>query len=91
MLFWEHEGNAAVREGKWKLVKNFTAASSATPGFDPPGKRGAWELYDLDVDRTELNDLAGKFPERVAAMAAAYEAWAKRCGVIDREVILGTA
>jgi arylsulfatase len=40
------------------------------------------------ADRTELNDLAAKHPERVSCMAAQYEAWAKRCGVIPREQIV---
>ena len=86
-LFWEHEGNAAMRDGKWKLVKNFTGVSSATPGFDPPG-RGAWELYDMEADRTELHDLAAVESDRVAAMAAVYQKWADRCGIKDREKIL---
>lgn len=73
MLFWEHEGNAAVRDGKWKLVRNYP---------------GAWELYDMEADRTELHDLAAGEPKRVAEMSAAYEAWAKRSGVIPREKIL---
>jgi arylsulfatase A-like enzyme len=72
-MFWEHEGNAAVRIGKWKLVRNHPAA---------------WELYDLQVDRTELHDLAAIYPERVADMAEQYDAWAARCGVIPRERIL---
>ena len=72
-MFWEHEGNAAVRIGRWKLVKRFPRA---------------WELYDMELDRTELNDLAAVQPQRVAEMAAQYEAWAQRCGVIPREEIL---
>ncbi len=72
-MFWEHEGNAAVRIGRWKLVKRYPRA---------------WELYDMVEDRTELNDLAAQQPERVAAMAAQYQAWAERCGVIPREQIL---
>jgi arylsulfatase A-like enzyme len=72
-MFWEHEGNAAVRIGKWKLVRNYPAA---------------WELYDMDADRTELHDLAPTHPERVADMARQYDAWAARCGVIPREQIL---
>ena len=72
-MFWEHEGNAAVRIGKWKLVKKFP---------EP------WELYDMETDRTELDDLAARHPERVAEMAAQYDAWAARCGVIPREKIV---
>ncbi len=66
-LFWEHEGNRAMRDGKWKLVSRFP---------------NAWELYDLEADRTELRDLAADMPERVARMVQEYEAWAARCGVV---------
>ncbi|MEO7338102.1 MAG: arylsulfatase, partial [Caldimonas sp.] len=72
-MFWEHEGNAAVRIGSWKLVRNYPLA---------------WELYDMEADRTELRDLSAAYPQRVIDMAAHYEAWAKRCGVIPREQIL---
>jgi arylsulfatase len=63
-LFWEHEGNAAVRVGDWKLVRF--------------GRKGAWELYDLKTDRTELHDLAAAQPARAAELAAKWEAWAVR-------------
>ena len=72
-MFWEHEGNAAVRIGRWKLVRNYP---------------GPWELYDMVADRTELHDLAAAHPERVADMARQYDAWAERCGVLPREQIL---
>jgi arylsulfatase len=88
LLFWEHEGNAAVRGGTWKLVKNYTAQTSATPGFDLPDMRGEWELYDMERDRTELRDVAEDNPEKVSGMAAQYQEWADRCNVVDREVIL---
>ncbi|HOB75825.1 MAG TPA: arylsulfatase [Phycisphaerae bacterium] len=69
-LFWEHEGNRAVRNGKWKLVAQHA---------------GPWELYDLEADRTELNDLADRYPEQVRALAARYEQWAAEVGVVPWE------
>lgn len=72
-MFWEHEGNAAVRIGRWKLVRKYPQD---------------WELYDMQTDRTELHDLAAQHGARVADMKAQYQAWARRCGVIPREKIL---
>lgn len=74
-LFFEHEGNGAIREGRWKLVRKF--------GKD-------WELYDLDEDRTELHDLSDQQPERVGAMAGRWQQWADRCGVKPRGPIVAT-
>lgn len=72
-LCWEHEGNRAVRMGRFKLVARHGAA---------------WELYDMEVDRSELTDLGAQDPERVAAMAATYAAWARRVGVVPWDDIL---
>ncbi|MBX6312151.1 MAG: arylsulfatase [Isosphaeraceae bacterium] len=66
-IYWEHEGNRAVRQGKWKLVSRYP---------------GPWELYDMEADRTELNDLAAQRPEIVAKLSALYERWAERSGVV---------
>jgi len=90
-LLFEHEGNAAVRRGRWKLVRNFTGATSGRGGFDPADRRGGWELYDMDADRTESCDVAAAHPRRVAEMVAEYEAWAARCGVIARDDLLRAA
>ena len=67
-IFWEHEGNRAVRAGQWKLVSKFP---------------GGWELYDIATDRAEQRDLAAKESARVRAMAASYDAWAKRANVVQ--------
>lgn len=67
-LFWEHEGNRAIRDGKWKLVAK--------------GPEGAWELYDIEADRTEMHDLASQMPDRVKAMTAQWEAFARRTHAI---------
>lgn len=66
-LFWEHEGNRAVRAGQWKLVARH---------------RGPWELYDLEADRTELNNLAAQHPDKVAELRSRYQEWARRAGVV---------
>ena len=65
-IMWEHEGNRAVRDGRWKLVSKYP---------------GDWELYDMVHDRTELNDLAAKNAPQVEKMRLAYEEWAARAGV----------
>lgn len=67
-MFWEYNGSRAVREGNWKLV----------------AERGReWELYNLKEDRTEMDNLVEKYPEKRAEMAKKYDAWAKRIGAIS--------
>ncbi len=63
-IFWEHEGNRALRLGDWKLVAK--------------GSGGPWELYDMARDRTEMNDLAAAQPARVKEMATTWNRWAER-------------
>lgn len=65
-LFWEHEGNRAVRDGNWKLVAR---------------KGRPWELFDIDSDRSELHDLAASQPDRVRDLARLWGEWASRCHV----------
>jgi len=72
-LFWEHEGNSAVRKDDWKLVRKHP---------------GDWELYDLYKDRSELFDLADEHPDVVAELSAFYEGWAARCGVTPWQDVL---
>ncbi|MDR1268815.1 MAG: sulfatase-like hydrolase/transferase [Planctomycetaceae bacterium] len=67
-LVWEHEGNRAIRDGKWKLVAK--------------GSQGAWELYDIEADRSELHDLATQYSERVESLAKQWNDWAVRANVL---------
>ena len=71
-IFWEHEGNAAIRAGEWKLVRRHGRP---------------WELYQMDEDRTELNDLSPGDAERVGILEAEWVAWANEIGVRDWSVL----
>jgi arylsulfatase A-like enzyme len=68
VLYWEHEGNRGIRKGKWKLVAE---------------KNLPWELYDLEADRTEINDLVLEQPKLVEDLKQLYFAWAERCNVLE--------
>ena len=48
----------------WKLVCKFP---------------GDWELYDVETERTEINNLADKHPQKVKELAGFYQDWANRC------------
>lgn len=69
-LYWEHEGNAAIRVKNDKLVR--------------VGLRGNWELFDMLADRTEQNDLAEKFPGKVRRLQKQWHAWAVDSNVIPK-------
>ncbi len=60
-IFWEHEGNAAVRWGRWKLVREYEQA---------------WELYDIQADRTELHNLSQANSAKRDEMIKLWERWA---------------
>jgi arylsulfatase A-like enzyme len=70
-LWWQHEGNRALRVGDWKIVA--------------AGKQSDWELYDLKSDPTESKNLAKQQPVKIKELAAQwqkqteeYEAQAKK-------------
>jgi len=65
-LCWYLYGNRAVRQGKWKLVWG--------------SNRKTWELYDMENDRTETEDLSKQFPDKVLELEAVWMKWAKETG-----------
>ncbi|MDR1491196.1 MAG: sulfatase-like hydrolase/transferase [Planctomycetaceae bacterium] len=67
-LVWEHEGNRAIRVGSRKLVAK--------------GEQGAWELYDLESDRSERNNLAEQYPREVETLSKQWNEWAVRANVL---------
>jgi arylsulfatase A-like enzyme len=72
-LYFDHHLNGAIRDGQWKLVRY------GETGREP--KLRAWELYDMEKDRSETNNLASEYPDRIKALAAKWEKWAVRARV----------
>lgn len=68
-LCWEHMQNRGIRDGRWKLVA---------------ARGGPWELYDMQVDPTELNNLIGTRTELARELADKWTAWAERVGVAEK-------
>ncbi len=62
VLCFEHEGNRAIIDGRWKL-----SALRNQP----------WELYDLENDRTELVNLASEHPDIVSRLDKEWNEWAE--------------
>ena len=74
-IYWEHERNCAIRKDEWKLV------GKGILGPEGPNE-SKWELYNIASDRSELNNLASKHPEKVKEMSDMFTAYAKRANVL---------
>jgi arylsulfatase A-like enzyme len=61
--YWRYIGSGAIRQGKWKLIR---------------GKSKKWELYDMNTDATELNDLASQHPQLAEEMLVQWQQWEDR-------------
>ncbi|HUY91711.1 MAG TPA: sulfatase-like hydrolase/transferase [Pirellulales bacterium] len=59
-IWWQHEGNRAIRAGAWKLVA--------------AGKDAPWELYDLSTDRAESKNLAKERPDKARELEQLWTA-----------------
>ena len=83
-IFWEHEGNRAVRMGKWKLVSKASKTKSFLWDKVDELEHSNWELFDMEKDRTEMNDIAANHQELVINMADMWLSWGKRTGIVPR-------
>lgn len=71
-MYWEHQNNCAVRRGDWKAIKKLSS---------PP-----WQLYNLENDRAETQDLAAQFPAIVADLDLHWQAWADSHLVLPKKI-----
>jgi arylsulfatase A-like enzyme len=60
-LFWEWSKGQAVRDGEWKLVRW--------------GMDSEWDLYNLESDPTEKQNMATKYPEKVHELEQKFQEW----------------
>lgn len=72
-IFFEHQGNRAVIANGWKLV----ALEQQKPPYSQP-----WELYHLDADHSEINNLINDFPQKAAELEALWNDWAQENNVL---------
>ena len=68
--FFEHTNNCAVIKGEWKAISRI--------GTDK------WFLYNLNIDREELNDISLQYPDITADLSSAWHEWAIRAKVFPK-------
>ncbi len=69
-LGFEHHGNLALRDGRWKIVSIYRK-----------NQKRKWQLFDMEADRTETNDLSGAHPDKLKDLVDKWQTWADRVGV----------
>lgn len=68
-----NRANISMRHGPWRLYKFY---------YDGPNSEHRYELYNLDEDIGETNNLAEAMPEKVTEMAGQLDAHAKEAGFL---------
>jgi arylsulfatase A-like enzyme len=72
--YFEMFGHRGLWQGGWKAV-----------AYHPPGtpfENDKWELFQLDKDFSEVDDLAAKEPDRLAAMIKSWWSEAEKHNVL---------
>ena len=69
-MYWEHQGNRAIRYGEWKAVRDQTGT--------------VWELFNIEKDRTEKHNLAEQNPELLHKLIKEWDQWAARHFVLPK-------
>ncbi len=67
-LFQQYEKGSSILDVNWKLLRY----------------RSDWELFDLSVDGSEINDVSEQYPEKVEEMSKTYDEWFER---VNRELL----
>ncbi|HTF21734.1 MAG TPA: sulfatase-like hydrolase/transferase [Chryseolinea sp.] len=75
-------GNRAIYKDGWKAsaahhpnsLELFTFAGEQKPAIDGDPDKDVWELYNLNDDFNELNNLASRHPEKLKELKALFDA-----------------
>jgi arylsulfatase A-like enzyme len=81
---WEMSGRAAVRKGNWKAV--YLPSTRSGPSLAGADR---WELFDLETDKGEVNDLSAKHPEILKELLKLWDQYVLETGVVPLNPALG--
>lgn len=84
ILCFEHSGHPAIRKGDWKLVSRKNAMLQNGISDKP-----IYELYNIRKDRSETNNLATEYPEKVIELKALMLKEFERTDVLPRPKSIG--
>lgn len=68
---YELHGRSAYFKDEWKIVH-----------LSVPFGNGEWQLYNLNDDPTEINDLSNEYPEKRKELIAAWNEYSEKVGMV---------
>lgn len=75
---WEMLARSALRQGQWKIVH----IPEAFGGVAKPGSDEGWELFNVEADPGETEDLADRYPEKLAELTSLWEEYVRTTQII---------